>query len=91
LENAFSLDPNEVRYVSIAMFNETKEFPHVTHTIGLSMPPSAAGYYGVKPPRFVREQRHIVSFVAESPDTADAAANCQIWVDESGKLRISVV
>jgi hypothetical protein len=90
LANAFSLDPNEVRYVSIAMFNETKDLPDATHMIGLSMPPSALGY-GVMAPRLTRERRHIVSFLAESPDTSDAAANYEIWVDENGKLRISVV
>lgn len=90
LENSFSLDPNEVRYISVAMFNETKDLPHATHMIGLSMPPGALGY-GVIVPRLMRERRHIVSFSVESPDTSDAEANCEIWVDESGKLRISVV
>src|SRR6267378_122798 len=90
LENAFSLDPNEVRHVSIAMFNETKDLPHANHMIGLSVPPNAVGY-GVMAPRLMRERRHIVSFSAESPDTSDAAANCEIWVDENGKLRISTV
>ena len=90
LENAFSLDPNEVRYVSIAMFNETKDLPHATHMIGLSMPPNAIGY-GVMAPRLMRERRHIVSFLAESPDTSDVASSCEIWVDENGRLRISIV
>jgi hypothetical protein len=90
LESAFSLDPSEVRYVSVAMFNETKDLPHATHMIGLSMPPSAIGY-GVMVPRLVRERRHIVSFLVESPDTADAVANCEIWVNENGRLQISIV
>jgi hypothetical protein len=90
LADTFSLDPNEVRYVSVAMFNETKDLPAATHMIGLSIPPNAFGY-GLIAPRLIRERRHIISFLAESPDTADAAANCEIWVDEDGKLRISVV
>lgn len=90
LETAFSLDANEVRYVPIAMFNETKDLPHATHMIGLSMPPNAIGY-GVMAPRLTSERRHIVSFLAESSDTSDAVANCEIWVDENGKLRILTV
>jgi hypothetical protein len=72
------------------MFNGTKDLPHATHMIGLSIPPNAIGY-GVMAPRLMREKRHIVSFLVESPDTSDAAANCEIWVDENGKLRISAV
>jgi len=88
LESGFSLDPNEVRYVSIAMLNETKERPCM---IGLSMPPGSAGHYGVAPPQLVPEQRHIVSFLVEAPDTLDAEAHCEIWVDENGRLRISII
>jgi hypothetical protein len=90
LADSFSLDPHEVRYVSIAMFNETKDIPDATQMIGLSIPPNAIGY-GVMAPRLIRERRHIVSFLAESPDTADASANCEIWVDDNGKLRFSSV
>jgi hypothetical protein len=90
LEDTFSLDPNEIRYVSVAMFNESKDLPDSTFMIGISMPPSAAGF-GVMAPRLMRERRHILSFVAESPDTGDAAANCEIWVDENGKIRMSAV
>lgn len=87
LSDGFSLDPNEVRYVPIAMFNETKDLPHANHMIALSIPPNAIGY-GVMAPRLIRERRHIVSFLAESPDTADTTASFEIWVDENGKLRI---
>jgi hypothetical protein len=90
LENAFALDSNEVRSVPVAMFNETKDLPGSTFMIGLSMPAGALGY-GIMAPRLVRERRHILSFVAESPDSADATGNCEIWVDENGKLRIAVV
>jgi hypothetical protein len=86
LDGPFSLDPNEIRYLSVAMFNETKDLPHSTHLIGLSMPPAAFGA-GVMHPRLIPGRRHIVSFVAESPDSLDEEHHCELWVDENGKLR----
>jgi hypothetical protein len=86
LDGPFSLDPNEVRYVSVAMFNETKDLPGSNHLIGLSMPPGAFGA-GVMLPRLSPDRRHIVSFVAESPNSLDEELHCELSVDEHGKLR----
>jgi hypothetical protein len=90
LDGPFSLDPAETRYISIAMFNETKDLPHATHLIGLSLPPGAFGA-GVMQPRLFPDRRHVVSFAIESPDASDATLHCELWVDESGKLRIANV
>lgn len=90
LDGPFSLDPAEIRYISIAMFNETKDLPHADHLIGLSMPPEAAGY-GVMAPRLPPDRRHVVSFIAELPDSKDAELHCQLWVDERGKLRLETL
>lgn len=87
LDGPFSLEPGERRNISIAMFNETKKLPNADHLIGLSMPPSALGA-GITQPRLPVDRRHVVSFVAESPDSTDAVLHCQLWVDESGKLRL---
>jgi hypothetical protein len=86
LDGPFSLDQNETRYISIAMFNETKDLPHSNHLIGLSMPPAAFGA-GIMHPRLAPDRRHIVSFVAESPDSLDEELHCELRVDENGKLR----
>ena len=43
LDGPFSLDPNETRYISVAMFNETKGPPNIEHLIGLSSNPAAFG------------------------------------------------
>jgi hypothetical protein len=90
LDGPFSLDPGEPRYVSIAMFNETKDLPHADHLIGLSMHPSAFGA-GVMQPRLPIDRRHVVSFVAESPDTKDAALHCELFVDTRGKLKLDLL
>jgi hypothetical protein len=87
LDGPFSLDPNERRYVSIAMFNETKDLPHANHLIGLSMPPNAFGA-GIMQPQLPPDRRHVVSFVAESQNSKDAVLHCELWVDEGGKLRL---
>jgi hypothetical protein len=87
LDGPFSLDPNEIRYFSVAMFNETKDLPHATHLIGLSIPPGAFGA-GVMVPRLPPDRRHIVTFTVESVDTADAVLHCELWIDEAGKLRL---
>jgi hypothetical protein len=87
LDGPFSLDANEVRYYSVAMFNETKDLPHATHLISLSIPPGAFGA-GVMVPRLPPDRRHVVSFTVDSSDTADAVLHCELWVDEAGKLRL---
>jgi hypothetical protein len=87
LDGPFSLDPGETRYVSIAMFNETKDMPNIDHLIGLSLPPAAFGV-GIMVPRLTTNGRHVVSFAAESTDTGNAVLHCELWVDEAGKLRI---
>lgn len=90
LDGPFSLGQNESRYISIAMFNETKDLPHANHLIGLSMPPAAFGA-GVMMPRLPPDRRHIVSFVLESLNTEIANLHCELWVDENGKLRAGSV
>jgi hypothetical protein len=90
LDGPFSLDPNETRYVSIASFNETKATPDIDHLIGLSLPPGAFGA-GVMVPRLTVNGRHVVSFAVESTDTGNAKLHCELWVDESGKLRLEAV
>ena len=87
LDGPFSLGPGEQRIISIAMFNETKKLPHANHLIGLSMPPSELGI-GIMQPRLPIDRRQVVSFVAESPDSADAVLHCQLWIDEFGKFRL---
>jgi hypothetical protein len=90
LDGPFSLDPGESRDISIAMFNETKELPHADHSIGLSMSPGALGA-DIMSPRLPIDRRHVVSFVAESPDSKEAVLHCQLWVDERGKLRLETL
>jgi hypothetical protein len=90
LDGPFSLDPQERRYVSIALFNETKDLPRANHLIGLSMPPSALGV-GIMQPRLPPDRRHVVSFVAESPDCRDAELHCEVVVDDRGKLRLELL
>jgi hypothetical protein len=90
LDGPFSLDPNETRYVSIAMFNETKDMPDIDHLIGLSLPPGGFGA-GVMVPRLTTNGRHVVSFAVESTDTGSAVLHCELWVDEAGKLRLEPV
>ena len=87
LDGPFSLDPNETRYLSIAMFNETKDLPHANHLIGLSLPPSAFGA-GVMDSRLPPDKRHVLSFAVESTDTGNDVLHCELWVDETGKLRL---
>jgi hypothetical protein len=85
LDGPFSLEPNERRYVSIAIFNETKDLPHAYHLIGLSMPPGTFGA-GIMQPLLPPDRRHVVSFVAESPDSKDAEFHCELSVDKRGKV-----
>ncbi len=87
LDGPFSLDPNKTRYVSIAMFNETKDMPDTDHLIGLSLPPAAFGA-AIMAPRLPADRRHAVSFAVESTDTGNAVLHCELWVDEAGKLRL---
>jgi hypothetical protein len=88
IEGPFSLEPREVRYVTVALFNETKQFPHTNHLIGLSMPPAAFSA-GIMQPRLPIDRSHVVSFVAESTDTRDAVLHCELSVDTNGKLRLN--
>ncbi len=90
LDGPFSLDPNETRYVSIAMFNETRDTPNIEHLIGLSSHPAAFGA-GVTPPRLTTTGHHAVSFAVESTDTRHAVLHCELWTDEAGKLRLEPV
>jgi hypothetical protein len=86
LEGKFSLDPNEIRYVPAAYFDETKELPHADHLIGLTMPPGAFGA-GIIAPR-MPPGSYTVSFEATSPDSRDAVLHCKLWTDEAGKLNL---
>jgi hypothetical protein len=86
LDGPFSLDSDEMRYVSIAMFNETKDHPDAHHLIGLTMPPAAFGA-GIMQPRLTPDRRYILSFLATSPDCRDAVLHCEVSVDDGGKLR----
>jgi hypothetical protein len=90
LEGPFSLDPNETRYLSIAMFNETKDLPHANHLIGLSLPPGAFGA-GIMVPRLPPDRRHVLSFVAESVDAGNAVLHCEVLVSDAGKLRLETL
>jgi hypothetical protein len=54
------------------------------------MTPAAFGA-GIMMPRLPPERRHIVSFVVETSNIEIAALHCELWVDESGKLRVGNV
>jgi hypothetical protein len=77
-------------HLSIALFNETKDLPHVNHLIGLSLPPGAFGA-GIMVPRLPPDRRHVLSFVAESVDTRSAALHCEVLVNDNGKLRLEIL
>jgi hypothetical protein len=89
LQGPFSLDPNEIRYVSIAMFNE-RDTSNIEHLIGLSAHPAAFGA-GIAPIRLTVTGHHAVSFAAESTDTGNAVLHCELWAGEDGKLRMEPV
>jgi hypothetical protein len=90
LDGPFSLDPNEIRYLSAAMFNETKDLPHANHLMGLSLSPGAFGA-GIMVPRLPPDRRHVLSFVAESVDARNAVLHCEVLVSDAGKLRLEIL
>ena len=63
LDGPFSLDPDEPRYVSIALFNEALTTPISDQQISLSVPPG--GNRACMVPRLPPDQRHALSFAAE--------------------------
>ncbi|MBV8755385.1 MAG: hypothetical protein JO328_21235 [Hyphomicrobiales bacterium] len=88
LTESFSLDSEEVRYVDVALFNETKDLPHANHLIALTLPPGSGGYWDahLMAPRLPPDRRHVLSFEVTSTDTQSAEAHCEVWIDEAGKL-----
>jgi hypothetical protein len=90
LQGPFSLDPTETRYISIAMFNETKDLPYSNHLIGLSSPPEAFGA-GIMAPMLPPNRRHVLSFVAESAEAGNAVLHCEAFVNDAGKLRLETL